>query len=257
MGYSDPATVAINVLPINDDFLANDDTYSIPSGLTLHPAAPALLANDTAPEGVSFTAVLADGPAHASEFTLNSDGSFTYKSANAYVGPDSFTYEITDGQATSYAATVSITVEDDPDIAITAFYSDGITLQVQYVASLRELTVGPFSIGIYKSYDGVNPVGGPLETADAITSAGVHTVPITATFVDPQERITIFWRRSIGTTMRRRPTKTTTSACSTAVRSWTTKMAPTRSSCTSRAPRLEMPFGSPPIRSMASHTCGC
>src|SRR5262249_44839202 len=125
VGYSDPATVSINVLPVNGGLVANDDSFSIPSGLTLQPEAPGVLTNDTAPSGVAFHAVLADAPAHSSVFSLNEDGSFEYKSADGYVGPDSFTYRIADGQDTSYTGTVSITVEDDPDIIPTAFYSDG------------------------------------------------------------------------------------------------------------------------------------
>jgi hypothetical protein len=69
------------VLPINEFLAPRDDSFSIPSGLTLDPDAPGVLANDTAAPGVTFTAVLEDGPAHASVFSLAADGSFEYKSA--------------------------------------------------------------------------------------------------------------------------------------------------------------------------------
>lgn len=71
--------------------------------------APGVLANDVDAEGDAVTAVLVTGPANGA-LTLNSDGSFTYRPALLFLGNDSFTYQASDGTATSNTATVTIAV---------------------------------------------------------------------------------------------------------------------------------------------------
>ena len=71
--------------------------------------APGVLANDTDPNNLALTAVLVGGPVHGT-LTLNSNGSFTYTPAAGYYGTDTFTYEASDGTATSNTATVTLTV---------------------------------------------------------------------------------------------------------------------------------------------------
>jgi VCBS repeat-containing protein len=88
------------------------DSYTVIQGNTLVVAAAGVLANDTDPEGQAIA--VADprpvsGPFHGS-LTLNPDGSFTYTPDPDYSGPDTFTYGATDGDLTSTAATVTITV---------------------------------------------------------------------------------------------------------------------------------------------------
>jgi hypothetical protein len=57
--------------------------------------------------------VLVDDVAHG-ELALSIDGSFVYTPTGGYSGPDSFTYQAHDGQASSEPATVSLTVEAKP-----------------------------------------------------------------------------------------------------------------------------------------------
>jgi len=66
-----------------------------------------VLAND---DGSNLTAVLVSGPANASSFELNPDGSFSYTHNGSETTSDSFTYKVIDGTADSNVATVSITV---------------------------------------------------------------------------------------------------------------------------------------------------
>src|SRR4051812_27511939 len=75
---------------------ANDDSYSTDEDTALTVPADGVLGNDTDPDGDALSAVLVDGPAHASAFTLNADGSFTYTPAPNYNGGDSFTYKAND-----------------------------------------------------------------------------------------------------------------------------------------------------------------
>ncbi len=78
--------------PVNDAPTAVDDgPYSVAEGGTFTLPAPGVLANDTDPENDALTAVLVSGPANASSFTLNADGSFTYVHNGGETTTDSFT----------------------------------------------------------------------------------------------------------------------------------------------------------------------
>ncbi len=89
--------------------VASNDSYTSGENSVLTIAKPGVLANDTDPNNRALTAVLVAEPAHGT-LSLNSDGSFTYTPATNFVGTDSFTYDATDGLATSSAATVTLTV---------------------------------------------------------------------------------------------------------------------------------------------------
>jgi VCBS repeat-containing protein len=110
---SDVAAVTITVNPVNDAPLAADDSFTIDQDTELSVAAPGVLTNDTDVEGIQTVSVNPTpvaSPQHGT-LTLNSDGSFLYTPDTGYVGPDSFTYEISDGEFTSQA-TVNITVQE-------------------------------------------------------------------------------------------------------------------------------------------------
>ena len=78
-------------------------------------AAAGVLANDTSPLGHPLTAVRVSGPSHGT-LTLNANGSFAYKPAAGYSGPDSFTYTANDGGLASAPATVGLTVRPSPKV---------------------------------------------------------------------------------------------------------------------------------------------
>ncbi|HEV3418157.1 MAG TPA: IPT/TIG domain-containing protein, partial [Pirellulales bacterium] len=88
---------------------ANADNYTATQGSTLTVASPGVLANDTGPQGHALTAVQLTDPTHGT-LSFGSDGSFTYTPDAGYLGPDSFTYQASDGIDNSAAATVSLTV---------------------------------------------------------------------------------------------------------------------------------------------------
>src|SRR5207248_2551986 len=105
------ATVAITVNAVNDAPVAdNDGPYPIVQGGVLNvSAANGVLVGDTDVDSGALTAVLVTGPAHASAFTLNTDGSFNYVHDGSDTGSDSFTYRANDGAAGSNVATVTLT----------------------------------------------------------------------------------------------------------------------------------------------------
>jgi VCBS repeat-containing protein len=106
--YSNVATVRLTITPDRAPLAAND-SYTVLQGTTLAVAAAGVLANDSDPDGTAITAVLRTGPSHGT-LTLNGNGSFTYKPAASYSGPDSFIYRAYDGTLYSANATVTITV---------------------------------------------------------------------------------------------------------------------------------------------------
>jgi len=113
-GASTPVLVTItmsNTLPtLNNDAVTTYQQTSVGGNV---------LANDSDPDGDPLTSSLVSGPANASAFQLNADGSYTYTPAEGFVGEDSFTYSAIDPEigATPGQATVTITVSEQRTIA--------------------------------------------------------------------------------------------------------------------------------------------
>jgi VCBS repeat-containing protein len=112
---SNVATVSIAVTPVNDGPTSSPDSYFGRGGAMLIVDAPGVLAND-ADQDNALTAVIVSEPAHGT-VSLNADGGFTYTPAAGFSGPDSFTYQATDGSLSSETATVSILVATELVIA--------------------------------------------------------------------------------------------------------------------------------------------
>lgn len=108
-GTSDVATVNLTVNHVNHAPVAVDDSYTTTQDAALVIPAPGVLGNDTDADGDTLTAAVGSNPAHGT-LVLNASGGFTYTPASGYAGPDSFTYTANDGQTSSAAATVSLTV---------------------------------------------------------------------------------------------------------------------------------------------------
>jgi VCBS repeat-containing protein len=107
---TDTATVTITVVPINDPPEGIDDNYSTPVSTTLTVPAPGVLDNDIDVDSANITVASSTDPGNGT-LSINSDGSFTYTPDPGFTGVDTFTYQATDGTATSEDATVTITVQ--------------------------------------------------------------------------------------------------------------------------------------------------
>jgi hypothetical protein len=107
---SGPATVTItvtNAAPVGtaDGYgVAEDDTLTVTT-------ANGVLDNDSDADGDALTATLVDDVTNGT-LILDADGSFTYAPDPGYTGVDGFTYQASDGIATS--ATTSVTISVDP-----------------------------------------------------------------------------------------------------------------------------------------------
>ena len=113
-GGTAQATVTLTVTPVggNSDPIAVNDSYNTPQDTTLTvPAATGVLANDSDPDGdpLSVNPTPVSGPSNGT-LTLATDGGLTYVPNSGVTGPDSFVYEVTDGQGGSAQATVTLTI---------------------------------------------------------------------------------------------------------------------------------------------------
>ncbi len=109
-GGFDTATVSVTVFQPNRPPVGNPDSYTTPQDTTLIvPAATGVLANDTDPDGNALTASKVGDPSHGA-VVLNADGSFAYTPVAGYSGPNSFTYQVSDGTVSVGPITVSIEV---------------------------------------------------------------------------------------------------------------------------------------------------
>jgi len=106
---SEPARVSITVTPVNDAPVAVDDAYSVAAAKPLAVQPPGVLGNDSDAEGDVLEATLVSGPAHG-QLDFNAQGHFSYLPDAGFRGNDSFTYKVSDGQAESTTATVTLTV---------------------------------------------------------------------------------------------------------------------------------------------------
>jgi VCBS repeat-containing protein len=114
---SEAATATITVNPVNDAPVGAADEYATDEDATLNvDAAAGVLANDSDLDGDELSAAVVTGPANGT-LTLNSDGSFSYAPNADFNGSDSFTYSVSDGDASS-EATVTITVNSVNDAPV-------------------------------------------------------------------------------------------------------------------------------------------
>ena len=118
-GLSSTATVTINVAPVNDAPVAEDDTGSTQEDVPVTFTAAELLANDSDIDGDALT-ITGVGPSTNGTAVLNPDGSVTFTPTADFNGTASFVYTVEDGQGGSDAATVTITIPavNDAPIAV-------------------------------------------------------------------------------------------------------------------------------------------
>ena len=97
-----------NIAPValGDSFTFNEDT----------PVVLDLLANDTDADGDSLSVVNLSEPANGTLSLV--DGILTYTPDSNYFGPDSFTYQASDGPALSDVVTVNLTIDPVNDLPV-------------------------------------------------------------------------------------------------------------------------------------------
>ena len=114
---SNIASVAINVLAVNDAPVAVGESIGATEDTTLDIAAPGVLINDTDIDGDTLQSLLVTGPSHGT-LTLGPTGRITYIPALNYNGTDSFTYKANDGLLNSNVVTVAISIAAVNDVPV-------------------------------------------------------------------------------------------------------------------------------------------
>jgi VCBS repeat-containing protein len=109
------STVAVT--PVNDAPVTTGEAYVLAEDTPLVVGAAGILTNDTDVDGPALSAILVAGPANG-VLVLNADGSFTYTPNADFNGPDSFTYQASDGAAASAITTVTLTVNPVNDAPV-------------------------------------------------------------------------------------------------------------------------------------------
>ncbi len=110
-------TVALTVTPVNDAPVAQGESYTATQGSVLHVSTPGLLQNDSDAEGDVLKAVLVGEVSHGA-LSLNAGGSFLYLASGGFSGDDSFSYQVTDGSATSGVVVVTIHVAPSNSVPV-------------------------------------------------------------------------------------------------------------------------------------------
>ena len=99
--------------------LSMRDSFVTYGGVESAPALSGALANDSDADGDLINAQLVAGPANATAFTFNRDGTFDYTPQTGFVGTDTFIYRLTDDLSFGQDyATVTITVGVVPDLIV-------------------------------------------------------------------------------------------------------------------------------------------
>jgi len=121
-GVATTAPVTVTFTVTNQTPTATDDSKSVVHD---RPVSINVLANDSDPDaGETLTVTIGTQPAHGTVEVL-AGGVVRYTPNTGYVGSDSFTYRVSDGQAESSEATVSIAVTNAPPVAAPNLYTIG------------------------------------------------------------------------------------------------------------------------------------
>jgi Ca2+-binding RTX toxin-like protein len=116
--------------------------------------------------------------------TLDADGSFVYTPDVNFIGTDSFTYQETDGLASSGTVSVSLQIVG-PDIDISSFLADGQNnVQINY--SVLYTPTSSFKVSVYISHDGTS-LDQEIWRGDGGTSLGTYTLSFQPTYDDWQD----------------------------------------------------------------------
>jgi VCBS repeat-containing protein len=158
-------SATLDITPVDDAPVAVDDTANVVrnSSVTIP-----VLANDSDVEGDALTPVVVagSGPAHGTVM-VNADGTITYTPELGYLGPDSFTYQASDGTLLSNVASTTVSVNvvntapvaendsalvaEDGNVVITVLSNDH---DAEYDALMAELRTGPSHGSVVLNPDG-------------------------------------------------------------------------------------------------------
>jgi hypothetical protein len=152
------ATVTINITPVNDAPIANNQSVSTPEDSAL---GITLVGSDVDLNGLTYSIVA--GPTHGTISGFNaSAGTLTYTPATNYNGADAFTFRVNDGLLDSAIATVTINVTPVTDNPV-------ILNDSTNTPSGQPVVVPPL-------VNDTDPDGGTLSLCGATATNGIATI---------------------------------------------------------------------------------
>ena len=198
-GGTNSYTYSVSVAAVNDSPVAANGSASGAEDTTITGQASA-----TDVDSASLTYSLATGPQHGS-VTVNANGSYSYTPTANYNGADSFTFQASDGNSSSNAGTISLTVTpvndapvatdtlksgaEDTNISGQASASDvdGNPLAYQLVGDVHfgSLTFNPDGTYVYTPDPDFNGSDSfTFEASDGTFTSNLGTVSLTVTPVN-------------------------------------------------------------------------
>ena len=178
-GTSDsvPATVSIDVTPVNDPPVANGQSVT-----TAEDTPAAITLTGTDPENDPLSYAVVTGPANG--VLTGIAPNLTYTPNLNYFGPDSFTFTVHDGTVDSLPATVSIDVtpvNDPPVISSSPVLTATVGVQYTYQVVASDVENDPLSYSLTNPPAGMTISGTGLITW---TPAAAGPQPVTVNASD-------------------------------------------------------------------------
>jgi hypothetical protein len=147
---TDVATVSVLVTLVNDPPVAVDDTQTTNEDTPLTILVADLTANDTDIDNDSLIVINVTSTASTHGTVTLSSGVITYSPDANFNGDASFTYTVSDGQATAVGAVaVTVTPVDDAPVAVNdtaTAVEDSTANEINVLANDTDVDAGPISI---------------------------------------------------------------------------------------------------------------
>ena len=164
--------------------LAFADAYGATVDTPLVVAASGVLANDTGTPAPTAVAQVGQPTNQGGTITLNTNGGFTYNPASGFVGTDTFTYSVTNGQLPNDTATVTINVTAScPTITVTNPATTTGTVNAAFSQTFTQ--TGGVGTTTFSINTGTLPTGLTLSTAGVLsgtpTQSGSFPITVKAT----------------------------------------------------------------------------
>ena len=137
---SNVATVTIRVRAVNDSPYAQPDTAQTEKDT---PVDIDVLANDSDPDGDALGIIGVNSPPAHGVTARTAGGEIQYGPDPGYIGPDSFTYIVADGNGGIWEATVDVSVEDTvaPTVSATTSRKRGANVKVSFSEPMNHATL--------------------------------------------------------------------------------------------------------------------
>jgi hypothetical protein len=177
---STPATVSVDVTPVNDAPLARPDTAS---SIEDTPVTIPVLVNDSDIEGDALS-IVDTTPASHGTLSVADDGTITYAPERDWSGADSFTYTVSDGHGglATVGVSVSVSPANDPPLLqqpTDQTHSEGQPAGLPLSASDPDGDSLTFSATGLPGGLAVDPTTGVISGTLSGTSGGSHLVEVT------------------------------------------------------------------------------